>query len=326
MILQLFCLAGLALSLIPLLAAAARYPSYGTLQTTKSQGVLNVVINNTYSSINLFDMHVQSDLANLIETLQANDTDVRVVVFSSANREFFIGHIDVGYFLPGYESPLPLYDAGFPDMLFPVALLWNITQLPQATIAVIEGVSPTSPSRLPQDSTNKRVRGIGNEFLMSCDMRFASTAPSVLFAQLETSLGVNPGAGGGMYLSRLIGRGRAFEYVLSSVDVDARTAARVGWVNDAFDTSDKLHKHVQALARRIALFPKTGIVGTKAGINAVMRPPREVIVREAQNVIATLLGTPEVQGAFERFIRVTGNQSIGPVELNYGAEVKRLFN
>jgi hypothetical protein len=36
---------------------------------------------------------------------------------------------------------LPLYDTGFPDMLFPVALLWNITQLPQATIAVIEGVS-----------------------------------------------------------------------------------------------------------------------------------------------------------------------------------------
>jgi enoyl-CoA hydratase/carnithine racemase len=47
-------------------------------------------------------MHVQSDLANLVETLQANDTDVRVVVFSSAKKEFFIGHIDVEYFLPGY--------------------------------------------------------------------------------------------------------------------------------------------------------------------------------------------------------------------------------
>ncbi|KAF8129698.1 hypothetical protein K438DRAFT_1999654, partial [Mycena galopus ATCC 62051] len=59
--------------------AAARYPSFGTLQTTNSSGVMNVVINNTYSSINLFDLHVQSDLANLIETLQANDTDIRVV-------------------------------------------------------------------------------------------------------------------------------------------------------------------------------------------------------------------------------------------------------
>ncbi|KAJ7897560.1 enoyl-CoA hydratase/isomerase-like protein [Mycena olivaceomarginata] len=254
-------------------------------------GVLNVVINNTYSTINLFDMHVQSDLANLVETLQANDTDVRVVVFSSANKEFFIGHIDVEYFLPGY------------------ALLWNITQLPQATIAVIEG----------------RTRGIGNEFLMSCDMRFASTSPSVLISQLETSLGVNPGAGGGMYLARLIGRGLAFEYVLSSADVDARTAARVGWVNAAFDTPRELHAHVRALAARIAMFPAAGIIATKTGINAATRPSREEIVNAAQNVIAALLPTPAVQGAFRRFIHVTRNQSIGKMELDYGAEVGRLF-
>jgi hypothetical protein len=43
---------------------------------------------------------------------------------------------------PPTESPLPFFDPGIPSMTFPVALLWNITQLPQATIAVIEGVSP----------------------------------------------------------------------------------------------------------------------------------------------------------------------------------------
>ncbi|KAJ6526744.1 ClpP/crotonase-like domain-containing protein [Mycena capillaripes] len=185
-------------------ASAARYPSYGTLQTTNSSGVMNVVINNTYSSINLFDEHVQSDLANLIETLQVNDTNIRVVVFSSGNPEFFIGHLDITSFLPGYVSKLPNLNPGNPDMLFLEGLLWNITELPQATIAVIEG----------------RARGIGNEFLMSCDMRFASLSPSVFFAQLETSLGLNPGGGGGMYLSQLMGRERAFEYVLASKDID----------------------------------------------------------------------------------------------------------
>ncbi|KAJ7643199.1 hypothetical protein B0H17DRAFT_1148638 [Mycena rosella] len=133
---RLIALAGLALLQA---ASAARYPSYGTLQTTNSSGVLNVVINNTYSSVNLFDLHIQSDLANLIETLQANDTDIRVVVFSSANKDFFLAHIDINSFLPGYASPLPFFDPGLADMNFPVALLWNITQLPQATIAVIEG-------------------------------------------------------------------------------------------------------------------------------------------------------------------------------------------
>lgn len=94
------------ISNLALLASAARYPSFGTLHTTKASGVLNVVINNTYSPINLFDLHVQSDLANLIETLQANDTDIRVVVFSSANPDFFLAHLDVNFFLPGYGAPL----------------------------------------------------------------------------------------------------------------------------------------------------------------------------------------------------------------------------
>ncbi|KAJ6453698.1 enoyl-CoA hydratase/isomerase family protein [Mycena sanguinolenta] len=289
--------------------SAAQYPSFGTLQTTNSSGVMNVVINNTYSTINLFDFHVQSDLANLIETLQANDTDIRVVVFSSANPDFFLAHIDINYFLPGYESPLPFFDLGIPNMTFPVALLWNITQLPQATIASIEG----------------RTRGIGNEFLMSCDMRFATTSPSVLLAQLETSFGVNPGAGGAMYLSRLIGRGRTFEYVFASQDIDAATAAEYGWINRAFDTHADLVDYVDALAKRIALFPAAGIAGTKQGINAVSRPPMEVIIQDAQNVINVLAQSAATQAFARKFIEATNNQSIGELELNYGEELVKLY-
>ncbi|KAJ7486778.1 ClpP/crotonase-like domain-containing protein [Mycena latifolia] len=290
-------------------ASPARYPSYGTLQTTESSGVMNVVINNTYSPINLFDEHVQSDLANLIETLQANDTDVRVVVFSSANKDFFLAHLDINYFLPGYVSTLPVNDPGNPNLLFLGALLWNITQLPQATIAVIEG----------------RTRGIGNEFLMACDMRFASTSPAVLLAQLETSFGLNPGGGGGMYLSQLLGRGRAFEYVLASADVDARMAERVGWINRAFDSVPELHEYVRTLAVRIALFPAAGIAGTKQGINAVSRPSLDVFIRDAQNVIQRLAGTPAAQAYATKFIAATNNQSFGPLELDYGEKLVELY-
>ncbi|KAJ7042320.1 ClpP/crotonase-like domain-containing protein [Mycena alexandri] len=297
------------LALAAVSVSAARYPSFGTLQTTNSSGVMNVVINNTYSEINLFDLHVQSDLANLIETLQANDTDIRVVVFSSANPQFFLAHIDINYFLPGYESPLPFFDPGIPNMTFPVALLWNITQLPQATIAVIEG----------------RARGIGNEFLMSCDMRFATTSPSVLLAQLETSFGLNPGAGGAMYLAHEIGRGRTFEYVFASKDIDAVTAEKYGWINRAFDTSAELRDYVEALAARIALFPAGGIVGTKAGINAVSRPPMDVIIQQAQNIIGVLAQTSVTQAFSKKFVAATNNQSLGDLELNYGEELVSLF-
>ncbi|KAF8210886.1 ClpP/crotonase-like domain-containing protein [Mycena galopus ATCC 62051] len=124
-----------------------------------SSGVLNGMINNTFSEVNVFDFHVQADLANLIETLQGNDTDIRTVVFSSGNQDFFIAHYDI-------------------DSL---------------SLAACSG---------------------GNEFIMSCDMRFATTAPSMLVSQSEISIGVPPGAGGAMYLAHKIGHGRAFEYVL----------------------------------------------------------------------------------------------------------------
>ncbi|KAJ7104696.1 ClpP/crotonase-like domain-containing protein [Mycena epipterygia] len=253
---------------------AARYPSFGTIQTTKSAGVLNAVINNTFSPINLFDQHVMADLGNLIEELQANDTD----------------------------SPLPQFDPGNPNLAFPVALVWNITQLPQATIAVIEG----------------RVRGIGNEFIMSCDMRFASKSPSVEFAQIETSLGRTTGAGGAMYLAHEIGRGRTFEYVLSSRNADAVTAAQIGWINQAFDTSTELHDYVQKLAARIALFPAQGIIATKKGINAVSRPPIDVLIQLAQNAYAELTQTPIGRELTMKWLQVTNNQSLSAVELNYG--------
>ncbi|KAJ7692720.1 ClpP/crotonase-like domain-containing protein, partial [Mycena rosella] len=278
-----FALLLTTVALLSLSTSAARYPSYGTLQTTKSSGVLNVAINNTHSPINLFDQFVQSDLANLIETLQANDTDV--------------------------QSPLPVFDVSIPELTFPVALLWNITQLPQATIAVIEG----------------RARGIGNEFLMSCDMRFASKSPSVLLSQLETSFGGNPGSGGSMYLAHEIGRGRTFEYVVSSTDIDAVTADRIGWINRAFDTSRELHSYVQGLAARIALFPAAGIAGTKQGINAASRPPLEVIIQDAQKVIETLGASPAVQAFSKKFLAATHNQTVGPFELNYGEKLVELY-
>jgi enoyl-CoA hydratase/carnithine racemase len=212
-------------------------------------------------------------------------------------------------------------------MGFPVALLWNITQLPQATIAVIEGVSDSFNylGTNPLKENLQRARGIGNEFLMSCDMRFATTSPSVLLGQLETSLGLNPGVGGAMYLAHEMGRGRTFEYVLASKDIDAVTAERYGWINQAFATSAELRNYVQALAARIALFPAAGIAGTKAGINAASRPAKDVIIQDAQNIIRALAATQSVQDLLQRVVDATNNQSIGELELNYGKDIVHLF-
>ena len=63
-------------------------------------------------------------------------------------------------------------------------------------------------------------------------MRFAARE-SAIFGQPEAGTGVSPGAGAMQHLTRLMGRGRALEVMLSAQDYDAELAERYGWINRA---------------------------------------------------------------------------------------------
>jgi enoyl-CoA hydratase/carnithine racemase len=82
-----------------------------------------------------------------------------------------------------------------------------------------------------------RTRGIGNEFVLACDMRFASRQ-SALFGNPEVGVGLVPGGGALEWLPRLVGRSRALEIVLSGDDFDADIAERYGWVNRTLDDAN----------------------------------------------------------------------------------------
>ena len=108
---------------------------------------------------------------------------------------------------------------------------------------------------------NGRVRGAGNEFILACDMRFASRERAI-FGQFEAAFGLVPGGGGVQHLARLLGRGRALEVILSADDYSADVAERYGWINRAPPEAE-LSRFVAALAARIARFPVTGLMANK---------------------------------------------------------------
>src|SRR5258707_6730128 len=112
----------------------------------------------------------------------------------------------------------------------------RLTKSPVVSIAKIRG----------------RVRGVGSEFVLACDMRFASRENTVL-AQVEVGAGVHPGGGGTERLPPLVGRGRALEIVLGANDFHGETAERYGDVNRALP-DDELDAFVDLLARPIAAF------------------------------------------------------------------------
>jgi enoyl-CoA hydratase/carnithine racemase len=199
--------------------------------------------------MNLLGPELVRDLVSLIQRAEADEA-VKVLVFTSADPDYFISHVDLTRIAEYRHEAAKL--TGEPS----IALLFrHLSASRLVTIAQIEG----------------RVRSAGSEFVLSCDMRFAARE-SAIFAQFESAFGQIPGGGAAQYLTRLIGRGRALEVLLSADDYDAEIAERYGWINRALPGST-LAEFVEALAHRIAEFPAAGLVAIKDRINAISLAP-----------------------------------------------------
>ena len=199
--------------------------------------------------MNLLGPEMVRDLVSLIQRAEA-DKAIKVLVFKSADPDYFISHVDVTRIKEYRAEAAKL--VGEPS----IALLFRYMSASRlVTIAQIEG----------------RVRGAGSEFVLACDMRFAARESAIL-GQPEAGLGVAPGAGAIQHLSRLMGRGRALEAMLSSEDFDAELAERYGWINRALPAKE-LDAFVAALAHRIAAFPAAGLAIVKERVNAISLAP-----------------------------------------------------
>jgi enoyl-CoA hydratase/carnithine racemase len=116
-----------------------------------------------------------------------------------------------------------------------------------------------------------RTRAAGSEFVLACDMRFAARESAIL-SQPEPGFGLVPGAGGMQHLTRLMGRARALEVMLSANDYDADLAERYGWINRALPAVE-LGGFVRSLAHRIAGFPTGGQAVLKDRVDAIALAP-----------------------------------------------------
>ena len=91
--------------------------------------------------------------------------------------------------------------------------------------------------------------GGGCELAMACDVRIASE--NARFGQPEVNLGVIPGFGGTLRLSRLVGKGRAKELIFTGDMIDAEEALRIGLANKVV-VPEQLLDEAQKMAAKIA--------------------------------------------------------------------------
>src|SRR5260221_14255948 len=148
-----------------------------------------------YPPFNIVDATVFDGLQELLVRMDASP-DLRVVVFESANPDFYLAHFDLtgktGNIMTAVgRSGLPILTDTFV----------RLTKSPVVSIAKIRGC----------------VRGVSSELVLACDMRFASRENTRL-GQPEVGVGLHPGGGGTERLPLLVGRGRALAIVLGAHD------------------------------------------------------------------------------------------------------------
>jgi enoyl-CoA hydratase/carnithine racemase len=224
--------------------------------------------------MNLLGPELVRDLVSLIQQAEADEA-VRVVVFKSADPDYFISHVDVTQIKEYREEAAKL--TGVPS----IALLFrHLSASRLVTIAQIEG----------------RVRAAGSEFVLACDMRFAARE-SAIFSQPEPALGVLPGGGASQHLARLMGRARALEVMLSAADYDADLAERYGWINRALPAAE-LDPFVKSLAHRIAGFPAAGQLAVKDRVNAITLASAEDFRRDS-DIFGEGVRGPEAQNQMQ---------------------------
>ena len=267
------------------------------------EGVRTIRIHHKHPAC-IMTGELSRELAAAVDETEADDS-TRVIVFRSADPDFFVAHFDVNRILgwldvdtrsdrhPFNEGRMEAIREGRATRqeLLPSSAE-KLRRSPKVSIAEIAG----------------RAGGGGNEFCSGCDMRFGLQGKTK-FNQMEVPLGILPGGNGTVNLPKLIGRNRALEMILGGVDIDAETAGRWGCLNRVFPSKEALSAHVDALAHRITSFPTVAVTAAKRCVLNSLAMSRDDALNEEFLLFASTLKDPASRKLMTAFLEERGGQT-----------------
>ncbi|HEX7139819.1 MAG TPA: enoyl-CoA hydratase-related protein [Vicinamibacterales bacterium] len=224
------------------------------------QGAVATVTINRPTVLNALNSATIDELGRGMLELQ-DDAAIRVVILTGAGDKSFVAGADIN------ELALQTPTSGRTHAMTGQRVFEFIETLGKPVIAAINGYA----------------LGGGCELAMACTLRIA--ADTARLGQPEISLGLIPGYAGTQRLSRLVGRGRAMEMILTGAQIPADEAQRIGLVNRVVAAAD-LMPEVCRLAERLAL---SAPIAMRYIIDAINRGS-EMPFAEACHYEATLFG------------------------------------
>lgn len=209
---------------------------------TKENRIAFVTVNRpeVYNALN---HALLTELGEVIEGIE-KDPELGAVILTGAGDKAFVSGADINE-LEAMKTSL----SGFNSSRKHQTILNQLEHLGKPSIAAINGYC----------------LGGGLELAMACTLRIASEKARLGLPEL--GLGIIPGYGGTQRLTRLVGRGKAVEMILTAKPIDAQEAFRVGLVNQVVPAAELIPR-AQEMAESIL---KNGSLAIRLTMDLILR-------------------------------------------------------
>jgi len=211
-----------------------------TLIVETADGVSLVRLNRP-EALNALNSQLLGELAAILDEAEADD-GVGCVVLTGSEKAFAAG-ADIK------EMAELTYAEAYRQQLFKSAE--RVERFRKPLIAAVAGYA----------------LGGGCELAMACD--FIIAAETARFGQPEINLGVMPGMGGTQRLTRLVGKSKAMDMMLTARQMDAAEAERTGLASRVVP-ADRLLEEALGAAKRIAAQSPLAVMMNKELVNTAL--------------------------------------------------------
>ena len=246
---------------------------YKTIILGKKDGIGYITLNRP-EVFNAISQELIDEFSDALDIVNKDD-EIRVLILTGAGK--------------GFQAGADIREL---SMMTPMAILrWNegvlrnhakLEKLRQPVIAAINGLA----------------MGGGLELALSCSLRIAVEGAKL--ALPEVKLGIIPGTGGTQRLPRLIGKGKAYELLLTGDTITAEEALKIGLVNKVVPRGEAL-KAAEELAGKIMANAPIAVEMCKDAVEIGMDLPLEQAVQYSQKNCITCFSTEDMKegtGAF----------------------------
>lgn len=220
-----------------------------------TEGKVGVIQLNRPKNLNALNRKMVEEIVTQLESFD-NDRNIRVIVIRGNERTFAAG-ADIEEML--HESPLDF------ELANPFAVWDRIMLIQKPIIASVTGYA----------------LGGGFELALHCDLIIA--AEDAKFGFPEVNLGVMPGAGGTQFLTRIIGKRKALEWIWFGEHKSAQEAEKLGIVNRIV-APELIFEETMRFAAKLAAQPPIALRLIKEAVNKAEDVTlREGLILERKN-------------------------------------------